>query len=393
VDDELRRLERAHEANPADSELIERLIQCRLRMGLPVPGALQEARALPARRFDSSLSLQVQVLKPRADKPLGLGKTPAGGDGLAIPVHCVWWAIPAPPGPLDLDALRAHVISEKIPGLSFEKKKLDDRGLARLAGLDLTTLSLKKCPRITDRGMAHVATILNLCRLDLTRTGVTDAGLEPLTGLRHLFELRLWKDYACPTLTSAATRTLASCTNLMRLELGGCHLGRDGLERLTELPELRELDLMDCGLVDDDATALARLDGLEALNLSSNDLGDAGLRALSGLTRLRYLKLPHRVTHVGVRALAALPALEKLDLLGGIRIDDAMLDALAALPALEQVDFGACPFQLETALTSRAPRRFDLCYELPSNMAGVVAALEEHLEIDRVLPRPKAGRR
>lgn len=391
MDDELRRLERAHEANPTDLELIERLIQCRHRMGLRVPGALQEARALPARRFDSPLSLQVQVLKPGADKPLGLGKTPAGGGGLAIPVHSAWWAIPAPPGPLDQDALREQVISEKIPGLSFEKKKLDDRGLARLAGLDLTYLSLKECRRVTDEGLAHVATLRSLGWLDLSATNVSDDGLRQLGALRHLFSLRVWRppDYTHHR-APPVPGWLDTCPNLMRLDLVNVPLGRRGLEVLVGLTDLKELTLTYC-TPEDALPLLGGLTQLETLTLHDDAVGDSVLKALGDLPRLRRLEL-FSLPGGLLRHLTRNQCLSELRLLGGVTISDAVIETLRAMPMLEQVDFGACEFSLEAALPG-LPRRFGLTNQLPPDPARAVLALEQHLDVARVLPRPKARRR
>jgi len=65
-----------------------------------------------------------------------------------------------------------------------------DAGIVKLAGLtSLERLSIGG-PGVSDRGLAHVATLHNLWELNITGN-FTDAGVRPLEGLTHLTRLRI----------------------------------------------------------------------------------------------------------------------------------------------------------------------------------------------------------
>jgi hypothetical protein len=112
--------------------------------------------------------------------------------------------------------------------------KITDKGLARLAQLDLPrleNLSLGYCSNITDRGLLDVSTMQTLTMLSLSFCPkITDTGLAYVSRMKKLNWLHL---AVCPQITDAGLPTLLAMTNLIALDLRGCPAITDrGLEHL-----------------------------------------------------------------------------------------------------------------------------------------------------------------
>ena len=161
-----------------------------------------------------------------------------------------------------IDALSGN---SDIIALNLDKTKLTDVGLARintLWGKSLKSLSVTRCPGVTDTGMAHIREMGQLQVLFMYDTSVTDTGLAQLSGL----------------------------TDLIILATGGSRVTDAGLAHLHDLGRL------------------------QILSISESPVTDAGLDYLRGLKNLRELALGH--TNVSDEGLAALrvelPSLRKV---------------------------------------------------------------------------------
>jgi hypothetical protein len=206
-------------------------------------------------------------------------------------------------------------------------------------------LWLKRNP-VGPRGAVVLAELLraqpDLQLLDLTNTGLTDAGVEPIVAALH--------------------EQVTQPCRLARLLIGGNGIGSKGAAQLGELlastPHLRELGLAVSRLGDAGALALARglvrNRSLERLDLSSCAIGPEGLAAIVDALRMhpRLIELSLGTTpsttalgerdndlgdRIGAESLASwlaeTPPLRRLDLVGaGIRSSGALglLDALTA---------------------------------------------------------------
>jgi Ran GTPase-activating protein (RanGAP) involved in mRNA processing and transport len=206
-------------------------------------------------------------------------------------------------------------------------------------------LWLKRNP-VGPRGAATLAEMLRanpaVSLLDLTNSGLTDAGVEPIVATLH--------------------GQVTQPRGLERLLIGGNGIGVHGATQLGELlaitPHLRELGLAVSRLGDDGARALARglvhNRSLERLDLASCAIGPEGLAAIVDALRMhpRLIELSLGTTpsttalgerdndlgdRVGAESLASwlaeTPPLRRLDLVGaGIRSSGALclLDALTA---------------------------------------------------------------
>lgn len=84
-------------------------------------------------------------------------------------------------------------IAQQVYELNLAGSKITDAGLAQVASLtNLRRLHLEKTA-VTDAGLAHVKGLANLEYLNLYSTPITDAGLAHLAGLKNLRNLYVWQ--------------------------------------------------------------------------------------------------------------------------------------------------------------------------------------------------------
>jgi outer membrane lipoprotein-sorting protein len=212
----------------------------------------------------------------------------------------------------------------------------------------LHTLNLQWA-KVTDAGLKELAGLNHLRTLDLSETQVTDAGLKglaglklkqltlsfPLTdpGLKHYLaatEPPIWLDLLGAKVTDAGLKELAGLKTLKVLDLPA-QVTEEGLRGLAGL-KLKKLTLpfvlTDVGL----KHYLAAVEPPTTLNLRGTRVTDAGLKELAGLKTLKKLDLPTQVTDAGLKELAGLKSLQLLNL-EGTDVTDAGVERLQkALP-------------------------------------------------------------
>jgi hypothetical protein len=108
-------------------------------------------------------------------------------------------------------------------------------------GTRLKSLNFHDCKDITDAGVACLAPLNNLERLDLSTTQVTDAGLAHLSRMSEMRLLSL----ANTRVTDEGLRHIANMKHLYWLDLRGTQISDDGLQYLSELKKLEQLILWD----------------------------------------------------------------------------------------------------------------------------------------------------
>lgn len=96
--------------------------------------------------------------------------------------------------------------------------------------------------QLTDLGVAKLAKLTKLRRLNISGSKVTSAGLKALAKLPNLERLSLWN---CSKLDDAAAPELAAFTKLNNLDLSATPLGDATLKTLAALPGLKLLYLTD----------------------------------------------------------------------------------------------------------------------------------------------------
>jgi hypothetical protein len=133
--------------------------------------------------------------------------------------------------------------------------------------------------------------------VDLHRTGVTDADLEPLQGLPHLCTLNLYGT----KITDAGLKYISGLATLQTVYLNNTPVTDAGLQHLQKLVNLRELGLHQTHVTDAGLASLKGLTSLSDLSLSGPQISDQGLMQLKGLFNLRHLFLSGTsVTPAGV---------------------------------------------------------------------------------------------
>jgi len=216
--------------------------------------------------------------------------------------------------------------------------------------------------RVTDQGVRLLADLSALEQLDLAETAITGATVGDLRGLESLVDLSLFR---CVRFGNEGMAHLRDVRRLRRINLGACgQLTDAGLVHMRRLGGLQSLSLEETGITDaglslldscigmrlldlswtrvtdEGAARLLAMSGLMALSLAGTFVGDGGLRILRAFSDLGRLDLAH--THVsdrGMASLAQLPSLKEL-VLEGTRLTDAGLPDLSMAPVLSRVYLG-----------------------------------------------------
>jgi len=212
-------------------------------------------------------------------------------------------------------------------------------GLAALKDCrDLEVLNLEECEALTDDGIAAVRNFSKLRELNLSRTPVTDRGLEAVGGLTTLEQLGL------PIATTdAGLAHLANLTRIRKLALYHEGITDRGLLYLSKWTEIETLELE---LKQIDGLGLAAFAGcpnLKRLYLSRlTGMTDEGLAGVGRLVQLEQLSLPEQTADAGLKHLSTLVSLKDLTL-EKTKITAAGLVPLAQLPKLEQLSVAEVP--------------------------------------------------
>jgi hypothetical protein len=177
---------------------------------------------------------------------------------------------------------------------------------------------------------------LPVVTVDLSRSKVTDAGLECLRDLPEVRALHL--DGTC--ITDAGLEQVRALTQLDSLELNDVPVTDSGLENLEYLSQLRWLKLNNTRVTDLGLKHLQGMKQLQVLELAGTPITDAGLEYLKGLTNLEDLCLANtRVAGPGLTHLKELCVLQCLSL-DHTPITDARLKHIKQLSQLRSLCLG-----------------------------------------------------
>ena len=136
--------------------------------------------------------------------------------------------------------------------------------------------------------------------LDLRNTGITDAGLRHLAGLRHVRLLVLGNEdfgqyprttHTLNSITDAGLVHLKGLTSLQSLNLGGLPITDAGLDAIKDLPDLGGLYLDRTQVRGPGLGLLKSLAGLAVIYLDRSAVTDEGLVHLKGANNLQLLWL------------------------------------------------------------------------------------------------------
>ena len=232
--------------------------------------------------------------------------------------------------------------------LDLSRTKITDAGLEHLKPLnEVIELRLRYAESVTDNGVAHIKGWKHLERLDLRGTKITSRVFESLAGLTTLRSL----DIAFTRVSDEGFEELAALSRLEELAMGGNRILGPALSLLKLLPALRRLDaggiqrvdsgLWGLALSDRNLEKLGALTQLEVLDLSGANIADRGLdRPGHALARRKEL-----------RSLADLRTLTRLHTLNlnRVPVNGEALQVLAELPALKHLMAGYNPLMDDEA--------------------------------------------
>ncbi len=241
---------------------------------------------------------------------------------------------------IDDGALGALRELPALSSLDLAETQITGEGLVQLAGLPaLWSLNLYGCVHLRAEGLRALRRLRTLSDLNLGRCGLlTDTALALVRPLTSLTTLAL---EGLP-ITDAGVLYLLDLPALTALDLSWTGVGDAGVARLAASRGLRDLALAGTRVSDAAMGHLASLPGLVTLDLSSTGVTDAGLRALSGATTLETLDLEGDAIHdAGLVHLGELPELRRL-YLGRTAVTDRGLELLERLTNVCQVDLTLC---------------------------------------------------
>ena len=225
--------------------------------------------------------------------------------------------LPTPPVPFAIYAtyrrhtdptLRGIGKHQTLAGLGLDGSGVTEKGLEEvgtLPNLKVLTLSVTN---VGDAGLKHVGRLTTLTALAANTVKATDAGLAHLKGLTNLTWLNLWGNGL-----QRPGPVLAGFPRLRVLRVGATAAPGETVRALGNLKDLRELHLfLDREDPRDDSLAGVKdLKSVERLTLDV-PVSPGDVEHFKGLTGLKYLKLGHSSTAVGLKDAfqAALPNCE-----------------------------------------------------------------------------------
>jgi Leucine-rich repeat (LRR) protein len=222
-------------------------------------------------------------------------------------------------------------------GVDLSRTGVGDAGLAALAAHpQMRVLKLWDCNAITDHGLEVLEALPWLERLELGQCSrVSNPAASSIGTLSHLLDLGL----SATHFGDIGVRRLAGLGTLRHLDLSGTPLSGSGLAGVRQMQELSILNLQGCVRLRPESLAVLR----DVVQLTDLDLGGCGLltdaallhlRSLQGLTRLSLERL--EIGDVGVLYLAELIGLSRLDV-SWTRLGDAGLARLCALKGMREL--------------------------------------------------------
>ena len=144
-------------------------------------------------------------------------------------------------------------------------------------------------PHVKDENLAGLKQFPDLRYLAIVGEQFTDAGLQPIAGLRKLDSFFLSE----APITSDGLKVIRNLPDLEYLFVSGTQVDDRVGETLATLPKLKSLSLEKSQAGDATAKQLARLKNLESLFLDETALTDAGLSHLGQLPKLKLLSVSH----------------------------------------------------------------------------------------------------
>lgn len=205
--------------------------------------------------------------------------------------------------------------SPSLRSLEPYSQDFDNSNLKYLANAPfLKRIRFSRKMPITDAGLEHLSSLTQLEDLRVFDNPITDAGLVHLKSMGSLRRLTLDQTQV----TDDGMALVKQLGSLESLSVPS-HLTDRGLAQLVELPRLKHLwagGSSSSPITDEGLASLARVRSLEELLIGGTGITDAGLPHITRLTRLKHLALFYAplITDEGVAHLTDLKSLTLLEL-------------------------------------------------------------------------------
>lgn len=201
------------------------------------------------------------------------------------------------------DGLKSLSGCKSLKVLALDNLWVGIAGIESIAGLtELEELYLADTV-VDDDSVKLIAQFPKLKKLRLARTQVGDAALAALSKRTSLEELDLSED---ALITNAGIAHLAKLSALKKLNLWRVQISNEGALMLAPLTKLEWLNLDNTKLSDDGLATLKEMKALTFLHLGSTQITEAGAPALFHLTTLKDLKITRTALAASETAVADL---------------------------------------------------------------------------------------
>lgn len=188
-----------------------------------------------------------------------------------------------------------------------------------------------------DGDIKHLLAFKQLKKAKLGCQKFTGAGIKQLAALPKLEALDVGFS---PGLGDDAVKEIVTLKGLKRLKVLTTKVGDAGLRELAAgLPQLQELDICqirewtDAGIVE----GVAKMKNLRKLSIGNTNIGDRGFEALATLPKLEELAMiGTQITDKGMLAIGRFPALRKLDI-GMHNVTDDAAREIAKIKTLKEL--------------------------------------------------------
>ncbi len=229
---------------------------------------------------------------------------------------------------------------DTITSLDLTRSGVSDEGLKTLAAFPKLAELILTDTRITNTGLATVATVQSLRTLTLANMrGIDDNGIKSLSPLKALESLTISAcsvtDVMLPTLAEFEALQVLNLTgdpdiygkdfklltakgafrNLRELHVSGSKFGYYGLEQINKLDQLEVLRASGCEAAGPAISGLGGCAGLRILDLSQNKLQDDHVKGVNKLKKLEELRLSQmNLTDECLNSIKTMKQLKHLDL-------------------------------------------------------------------------------
>ncbi len=203
----------------------------------------------------------------------------------------------------------------------------------------LVELDLTNSP-VTDAGLQHLVVFKNLKALNLSKTRITNVGLEALPNVTGLEVLILEEALS---VSDAGMAALAKSQHLQKLVLIGTPVTDVAFKDLAEIPELKSLNVDNnpnlLGRQFSEAVRDGKFKRLEELSVRGTQFGFYGLLQIGNLKNLRVLRAgDSNVTDAALDTIQGCTALVMLDL-SKSALTPVVIKKIIKLQKLEHLNF------------------------------------------------------